>query len=229
MVETVETFPAVDSKILNTATEKALAALSDENTPQKLAAFYNPEKNFAGATFAGLEPNAPDRITATDLLAITTLSVDIPVRAVRRFLQDPAAEQALTEKLQALPAKPLELTTASDFELMEDFYGLAKNFLARADTTTSNPWVTASKLVARKRADLFPVRDSVVCDYLEIRQLRDCTKDWFVFRTLMNTQSIQEELKKLPKKIKEAAGSSPVELDQEPLRLLDAALWRYGA
>lgn len=226
MVET--SFPSVSEDVLSTAEEKALEALSFESTPQNLAEYYNPELNYAGATFAELEPNDPERITATDLLATSTLNVDIPVRAVRRILEETEVADALSERLMALPAYGLEKTTAEDFVSMTEFYDFTKSLLSRSSVASPNPWVTTSKLVARKRPDLFPVRDNVVCRYLEINKLKDARKDWFVFRTLINTSRVQQKLQELPEKIEEAAAEAPLQLDREPMRLFDAALWRFA-
>lgn len=228
MVQTSPDFPHVENQILSNAHQKTLTALSDEHTPLKLAEYYNPELNFAGATFANLEPIEPNKISSTDLLATRTLNVPIPVRSIRLFLEDAETAKAITDKLVALPDTSLDSSSPADFEVMEDFYGLVKELLAPAGATASNRWVTASKLAARKRPAPFPVRDKVVCRYLGIARLGHCAKDWFVFRSLMNSSEIQDKLDELPKKIQAAAGSNPVQLDHEPLRLLDAALWRYA-
>ena len=50
--------------------------------------------------------------------------------------------------------------------------------------------MTASKLCARKRPDLFPVRDKEVCDYLGLTQLRNYQADWQVFRSLIGDPDI---------------------------------------
>ena len=68
----------------------------------------------------------------------------------------------------------------------------------------------------------------MVCKYLGIGKLKDARKDWYVFRTALNNSNIQEELKHLPERIREASAGAPLEIDNEPLRLLDAALWRFA-
>lgn len=222
-------FPEVPQAVLDNASKNALAALDAPETPCLLAEFYDQRTNFAGATFALLDPRDPHQVTATDLLAVTTLSVDIPPLAVRRFLEDEATQAALSNLLRALPQRKLQDTTEADFTAMASVYDLVKESLARAGTKTSNPWVTASKLVARKRPDLFPVRDSVVCSYLGIDKLRYYAKDWYVYRQLMKSPDVADKLEELPSRIHEASGSRELTLDAEPLRLLDAALWRFGS
>lgn len=241
----VSTFPTVDNTVVVTATREALEALRDERTPARVAEYYDPTTDYAGATFAQLEPNDPDAITATDLLAVTTLAIDIRTSALRKFLQTEDNARNLKDKLRALPNKRLEETDEADFAAMGEFYDTVKALLSRSDANFSNPWVTTSKLVARKRPGLFPVRDSVVCAYLGIDRLRDYAKDWYVFRELMRNGDIVDELGRLPDRVREAAAKQipsrdeatpsrdeeepSLILDTEPLRLLDAVLWRQGS
>lgn len=220
--------PKVDQTVLEQARENALRALKDPGTPARLSGFYNPESNYAGATFTQLEPRDDSSITATDLLATGTLSVTVPPRAIRRFLEDEQLAKDLSRRLSSLPQVKLEETSEQDFAPMCNFYDLVKSSLARAGTKTSNPWVTASKIAARKRPDLFPVRDRVVCEFLGIQKLGDRAADWWVFRELMNDDSIVEELAKLPELVRNAAPDIELVMEPEPLRLLDAALWRFA-
>lgn len=221
-------FPSVKNAILDFARTQTLTALQDSGTPKRLAEFYDPEGNYAGATFTQLEPREPNRITGTDLLATGTLSVTTPPRAVRRFLEEPQTMSELSRLLEALPAVKLEETTAQDFGAMSEFYDLVKESLAKAGTKFPNAWVTASKIAARKRPELFPVRDSKVCELLGIQKLGDREKDWYVFRELMLDSEIQGLLSGLPEQVQTAAGEAPLRLEPAPLRLLDAVLWRFA-
>lgn len=225
---TGQAFPTVKKEVIDRARVIALEALRDPGTPQRLAEFYNPEGNYAGATFTQLEPREDNRITATDLLATGTLSVTTPPRAVRRFLEEPEVMSELSRLLEALPRVKLEDTTAQHFGVMCEFYDLVKESLAKAGTKFSNAWVTASKITARKRPELFPVRDSKVCELLGIQKLGDREKDWYVFRDLMLDPQIREVLDELPSQVRSAAGQEPLGLEPAPLRLLDAVLWRFA-
>jgi hypothetical protein len=49
---------------------------------------------------------------------------------------------------------------------MEAVYSPVKQALGNPEVKRTNPWVTASKLCARKRPHLFPVREKVVCTLL---------------------------------------------------------------
>lgn len=227
-MSTEATFPEVPDPVINRAREQALNALQDPDTPRRVAQFYDPETNYAGATFAQLEPRDQKAVTAADLLATTTLSVKVPPRAVRRFLEDRETASQLSTALAGLPSCGLEETTAEDFGPMCSFYDLVKTSLARAGVRWSNPWVTASKVSARKRPDLFPVRDRVVCNFLGIERLGDRARDWMVFRHLLRDDEIITKLGELPDLARRAYASSPLPLDSQPLRLLDAALWRHA-
>ena len=211
------------------AIAKALEALSHPCTPCRVAEFYDPTTNYAGATFAQLEPRDNEAITAADLIATTTLSVDIPPLAVRRFLTDKDLKENFAHLLSKLPQTGLEEVTEAGFVAMCDFYDPVKDSLAQAGTKSSNPWVTASKITARKRPDLFPVRDNVVCDFLGISSLRDRALDWRVFQSLIRQDDINDHLEQVPAKAETSREGASLLFDKENLRLLDAALWRFAS
>lgn len=146
----------------------------------------------------------------------------------RRVLTNTLNAANLSKLLLAVPDKKLEETTPEDFELMTAFYDEVKARLASAQVKNSSRWVAASKLTARKRPGLFPVRDTVVCGYLGILSLANRARDWYVFRHLMRNADVVRLLAELPARIEAAKGDRVIDLDTEPLRLLDAALWRYG-
>lgn len=210
------------------ATANALEALNDPCTPCRVAEFYDPTTNYAGATFIQLERSHDKPITASDLIATTTLAVEIPVLAVRRFLEDRELQAELSALLSDLPKTGLEDVNDEGFERMCAFYDRVKENLAKAGTKSSNAWVTASKLTARKRPDLFPVRDSVVCNFLGISGLNDRELDWRVFQHLLSAEEIKTHLAALPQLAREASINESIHMDSENLRLLDAVLWRYA-
>lgn len=227
-MSTTPAFPDVSDAVIDHARDQALKALQDPSAPRRVAQFYDPETNYAGATFAQLEPRDQKAVTAADLLATTTLSVRIPPRAVRRFLEDRETTSQLSEALAELPSCGLEEVTAEDFDAMCSFYDLVKASLAQAGVRSSNPWVTASKITARKRPDLFPVRDGVVCGFLGIERLQDRAKDWMVFRNLLRDDEVIANLNELPDLTQREHEGVPLPLDSEQLRLLDAVLWRHA-
>ena len=95
---------------------------------------------------------------------------------------------------------------------------------------TKNPWVTASKLCARKRPDLFPVRDSVVCELLELsglRQTQNYEVDWQVYRRIIQDDHVRAKLDAI---VEEAGARDGVNIGHPNRRLrhLDVALWMHA-
>lgn len=211
-------------EMLATAKERALGALQSPDAARKLSRFYDTKTDYAGASFATIGENAPDFIGADDLFATTLLSVDVPANAARLLTGDGDTTAALSSALAALPRGPLEEVDAEGFAAMEVFYLLVKGSLAKASAKSSNPWVVASKLCARKRPDLFPVRDNVVCRLLDVQQARNFRVDWLVFQALMNDREVSRALSSVRSAVEAHAGDSVV-IDDEALRTLDAALW----
>src|SRR5699024_3922449 len=107
---TDSTFPAIETRSLTYARAKALNALIHSETPRRVADYYNPRSNFAGATFAALSPNSSQEISATDLLAVTSLSVSIPVHSIRQFLEVEEIKNPINDALKSLPGVSLEWT-----------------------------------------------------------------------------------------------------------------------
>ena len=200
--------------------------LSDLGTPARLAQYYDRETGYAGSTFVGLGENHPTAITAEDLLAVTTLSVSIGCRPIRRVLEDDEVKRDVANGMRELPVGPLGEMDDDGKQAMSEFYELVKRTLATPGVPDSDRWVTASKIAARKRPDLFPVRDNVVRNGLNIMRFGDYRVDWPIFQRIITDEGVIRQLKSLPAQIKDCANERSVDLDGEPLlRLLDAAMW----
>lgn len=222
-------FDTIDEEVFDRACSEAVSALKDEGTPGRLVEYYDTATRYAGSTFAGLGVNSNNSIDATDLLAVTSLNVSIGNHAIRRFLEDDSLRAEIADALEGLPTCAVQDVRDEDFSAMAHFYELVKKTLAPADVKSSNRWVTASKIVARKRPDLFPVRDRVVCGRLGIIKLNNYSSDWRVFRTIMRTREVADLLAELPSRINQRRENRSVVLgDETPLRLLDAALWMWS-
>ncbi|WP_420176622.1 DUF6308 family protein [Luteococcus sp. OSA5] len=197
------------------AVERARRAVNSADAVEDLARYYAVEGNYAGATFTGLEGNDPLRITPADLLAITTLSVSVSPRGIRRFEANAGAEF-----LRDLDNK-WELG-GRDAEAHADATGAFYTFVK--EQLEGNKWVTASKICARKRPKLFPVRDNVVCNYLELTM--QANEDWPAFAAIMRDNETVDALAQAV-----AAAQRPgVDMgDGIPmLRHLDVVLWMAG-
>jgi len=84
-------------------------------------------------------------------------------------------------------------------------------------------------LTARKRPDLFPVRDSVVCGYLGLDKGRkqNYEVDWQVFRRLLQDDGVRSQLDAV---VDEAARRPGVDVGfvNGRLRHLDVVLWMHA-
>lgn len=201
------------------ATAVVTEMLADEKSAVcGLSTFYATAGPFAGLTFTDLAPNDPTTITTEDLLALTLMDVSATSRAVRRLLVDkelrPAVDRAL---VKAKPGVALETAAADELAAVVDLYLLLKERLG------SNPWVIASKLTARKRPALFPVRDNVVVGRLGLINKSPGT-DLLVFRHLVTRPDIAEALQAHAGTASRAPGV-PNLLNVPRLRLLDTVLW----
>jgi len=213
------------------AKHKAMEALRTDGphaAQDRLARFYDTDGDYAGASFAQLDPIDPMDITAADLLATTLLSVRIKPSATRRILDGGSTRDTLLRKLHDLPDCDLANAGSPALTAMAGLYEAAKQALSADTVRNPNAWVTASKLCARKRPGLFPVRDKEVCDYLGLTQVRNYQVDWQVFRSLIGDPDIIAAIDVMSKATAAAAAGRRLQADQSRLRLLDAALWTYA-
>ncbi len=211
-------------EVLARAKERALSALEPERSGWRLRRYYTVTGDYAGASFASIGTNDPERIGADDLFATTLLSVPIPAGAARLLTQDAGTREAVHAALRNLPRTPLEDVDDNGLRDMEVFYRHVKGALAKAGVENANPWVTASKLCARKRPDLFPVRDNVVCQLLGLLPKGNYQVDWQVFSHLVGDSDVRRAIDSA-KSAALSDADGQVVVDEEPLRILDAALW----
>jgi len=121
------------------------------------------ERPFTGSRFEHLAgggdgPSAADMVTADDLIAVQMLSVTLPAQACLDLLEGRLGEE-LSALLSRIPADvDMAAADATDlspgspadtaWHLLTDQHGIG--------------WVTAGKLLARKRPRLLPVYDQVI-------------------------------------------------------------------
>ena len=214
------------------AYEATWAALRHERVVERVAAYYSRERDFAGATFLAVGPVEPHRFTTGDLLALTMLQVQASPAVVRR-LTEPSRTRAVLERMlshEHLPAdSDLALADTATLVDMAALHGAVKQALSATESPDANPWVTASKLTARKRPDLFPVRDSVVSGHLGLNTggKQNYEVDWQVFRRLLQDDGIRAGLDQV---VDEAARRPGVVVGSPNRRLrhLDVVLWMHA-
>jgi Family of unknown function (DUF6308) len=212
------------------AMDATLAALQHPEACARLKRYYSREGNYAGATFVEVGPFDPYSFTEGDLLALTLLEVQAPPVALRRILQPGVTRDrlnALVEEKSISIDADLALVEADTLLAMEELYLEVKQAVSRDGSTTANPWVTASKMCARKRPDLFPVRDNVVCGYLGILRAGGYQIDWQVFRHLIQSREVVSRLDEL---VSEAQADPDVNVGRvnNRLRHLDVVLWMHA-
>lgn len=213
------------------ALAKAKKVLEAPQAVEDVALHYDRSSNYAGATFLDLDPVDPYAITSGDLLSLTLLGVQAEPQAVRRLLEMTATNRGIRVLLtdEHLPLDA-DLTVADNDTLlaMASLHEALKRALSLDATQKKNPWVTASKLSARKRPDLFPVRDSVVCDVLGLSgKTQDYQVDWQVYRHIIQDDEVRGRLDEIIDEVQPREGVNVGHVNRR-LRHLDVALWMQG-
>lgn len=208
-----------------------MTALTGEMSRDRFTSYYRTDGNYAGVTFLDVGPVDNYAITSGDLLALMTLNVSTPSYAIRQLLGPTRTKEAINRCLleRELPIDAdVRFARASTLRAMERLYLQVKPALSQSDVHQKNAWVTASKLCARKRPDLFPVRDRIVCEYLGLLKNGNYQIDWQVFRYLISRRDVRDSIDLL---VDHAMRLSGVELGSPVryLRHLDVALWMHAA
>lgn len=117
-----------------------------------LQTYYGPDSRYDGRRYDELGDGDPDRFTAEDIVAVSALSVQIPMAYSWRLLRDDADD--LNELLRQIPAR-LGLWDAGDGVVGPDspadrLWHRLKSF-GQDGGDDGEAWVTAGKLLARKR------------------------------------------------------------------------------
>jgi hypothetical protein len=137
------------------AKQRLLADLATPHLSDAVALYFDPAQPFAGLTFDALGCNPPHEITSDDLLAVTLLEVQWSPLAVRSLLIDRAA--MISELLGKIDTDTdlWDSDAATQLGHVDPLWALLCDLPGVRDTR-------ASKLLARKRARLVPITDSIV-------------------------------------------------------------------
>lgn len=171
----------------------------------------------------GDNPEVRDRITDSDAVAVSMLSVQVPARAIIGLQEQPLAGH-IQRLLAQIPTdvKMSDLTPAET----EDTLGegspawLLWNELRRTPKTRWDVGATtASKIMARKRPHLIPIWDKVIGAVVG----KDTSEgQWLNWHNLfMEDPDLAGRLARIYKR-------STVQAPISDLRIMDAILWRYG-
>ena len=211
--------------------EAAKAHAAVALTHPRLAAYYDKNRNYAGTSFSAVGTNPLNDLVPDDLLAVTLLSVAVEPHGLRALLEDGEPRESVIAALNRVrPAVSLADADSEDFERMYELHTAIKVAIARPSTPNSNQWVTASKIAARKRPDLMPVRDNVVGGLLGKRALSSAAIYYQLMRALLRDEDVQHGLRNTRERVATELGDNIQEgfATEADLRLLDAALWMYA-
>ena len=205
--------------LAESARAKVWQVLTADMAAEDLKTYYDMRGDYAGRTFLDAVPVIANEFTAADLFGVSLLQVSIHPRAARVFLDPGPKHTRLITVLTAVPPE-WELAAAGKptYSAMAELYTLVKRTLGK------NPWVSASKLSARKRPRLFPVRDKRVRMLLGLYDYADYTIDWQVFSHVMRDAKVSDRLTELRRDV-EGERDDNVSMDPYPLRHLDVLLW----
>ena len=178
--------------------------------------------DFRGAHFERIgrrwnDPRYANKITASDIVAVNCLSVDIPGDVSISLLGTDT--EPVHELLSQIPLD-LDLWHATDEQI-------GPNSPARKLWTfLRRPGIgqlTTGKLMARKRARLVPVYDAIIAAELG---LKNPGAHWDMMRNLMNTGAGQAPLHLQLAALGQRAGLDMTLIT--PLRVFDVATWYFG-
>ena len=176
--------------------------------------YDTPELGFTGRFFEQfIARSKPDRFTAFDLVAVSTLSVTIPVAAASVILLDPVTSASLNGLLVQAPPAGTDLADTQPDEIA-DSSPLSQLYLAIRQLPGMGPTKT-SKLLASKRPGLVPIRDSVVSTLVNAGD-----RWWQPMRELARDQGLRNAIN--------TASTDVVPPGVTFLRRLDVVLWRWG-
>jgi hypothetical protein len=195
---------------------------SDETDCQRLLRdYFSLEGNrYTGSQFELLCDTAhPNTITAQDLVAVETLSVDIPIRPALWILSD-VGEKSITALLEQTSTATEMWHDEADSALAENgplwqLWDLLSN--AHWPTPQANNYLAQtkiSKLIATKRPRLSPVLDSVITQTV----FPNTTRFWDSFRFALSDEALRNHIVKV------------TDIPEVPayvslLRRIDAVLW----
>lgn len=182
-------------------------------------------KNYTGAHFESIGHTATpdDQVTATDLLAVQTLSVKVPARAAIGILEASASKVSdlLSRIDPALHLESIESDKDFDVHLGEQSPALELWRLLCRTGPGLKKWgvgpTIASKIMARKRPHLIPIEDSVVNREIGLGSQNSWRVWWEELRQ-------DDYLVERATEVREHVGHSKL----STLRTLDIVLWKSG-
>lgn len=160
-------------------------------------------------SIGGSGESDPNHLTSADIVAVMLLSVPIPPHAVVTLVESPPPrlEELLGQIPTATPLWEVPESVVADGSSADQAWNLLTD-------TPGVGWVTANKLLARKRPHLLPVYDRVVKAALVPTREEFWVPLW---RELQDTDLVRT--------LTEIKVAAKVPQDVPLLRILDVAVW----
>lgn len=201
------------------ATAQLLSLLSGQQAEMDLQTYFGlgGDPRYTGSRFESLGGGGDaeavmNRITAEDLIAVQTLSVQVPIAVALDLLERDLGRDLSTNLAKIKTDLPIGNNEAGT-ALADN--GPASETWTMLKSADKVGWVTAGKLLARKRPALIPVYDNVVrCAY-------GSPDD--VWRGL--NDRLRDDEAALPGALTEVGQAAGIPGNINPLRILDIVVW----
>ena len=187
----------------------------DPQAHERVRTYFSGPRLYSGGRFellggGGDRPEIANTFTAEDIVAVSLLSVNIPGNAALAILEEHAEE--LNEHLSHLPVG-VDLWAAPRQVVKPGSH--ADQLWQLLVEISDIGWVTAGKLMARKRPRLIPLYDRVVKSAINV-------EDWWLsLHDALQDESLRDRLEE----IRSQAGLGD---EISLLRVLDVAIWMTG-
>jgi hypothetical protein len=165
-----------------------------------------------------------DRITDSDAVAVSMLSVTVPAKALIG-LKEPATAARVADLLSKIPTdRKMSDLTAEQAQALLGKGSHAVSLWGELRRTPTTRWeigaTTASKIMARKRPHLIPIWDEIIGQVIGKRSSKDQWLNWHGLLT--------DENDDLPGRLARIHKLSEVPQELSEIRIMDAILWRHG-
>jgi len=201
----MKSLPEITETLL---TPRVTKLLSHHFTEQLVRRYFNPQDDeiFAGNTFHTLGTNDPSRFGNDDLLSLNLLDESVTAPQIRELTSGRYDELLM------------HIDPSADITHLDgDLYVQADQLYRALRRIHGFGPTRVSKLLARKRPKLLPIRDSIVNEQLQISGFAW----WKSLAATMRQDSVIELLDETTPPTQEG---SPARL-----RVLDAAIWMHGS
>lgn len=175
-------------------------------------------RRYSGAHFNSFQfdPQATDRVTVADLYSVNLLALDIPGAAGLAILNEDAQE--ITDLLAEIPDKPIGELSTEEFDEHLGAKSAAMKLWKLLRRYKGLGAARVSKLMARKRPHLIPIRDSIV---VRVAGFDSNDNDWVLWwKTLRGNEELEAEAERLRQVVNQPNLST--------LRVFDILLWYSG-